>query len=270
PPFAAPAARRTTETWAPSGASRGPRIATRLGRAPGSLRSASLAPGSAHQAPEAIPAQPVIGAVPRPVDHQRLALDVRDGHGTPEARVVALVPVVTHHEDVVLRHRVGLEVVRVPGGPRPGRVRVVPRLAVDEHVAIAYLDGLALGGDDALDEVLGAILRPDEDDDVARLRLADPRQLPERYLRQRDLQAGSVDELVHQDVIADLERRQHGSRWNLEGLHDERADGQREQQRDAERLGVLAHLRLALRNRGGHPRRDVAAPCLELSHGGRS
>jgi hypothetical protein len=58
-------------------------------------------------------------------------------------------------------------------------VRVVARRSVDEDLAVVDLDRLALDGDDALDEVLRAVLRPDEDDDVARVRLAEAGQLAE-------------------------------------------------------------------------------------------
>ena len=71
---------------------------------------------------------------------------------------------------------------------------------------------------------------------------AQPRQPAERHLRQRDLQARAVEELVHQDVVADLERRQHRAGRDLERLHHERPDRQREEQGDAERLDVLAEL----------------------------
>ena len=43
-------------------------------------------PRSVHQAAEAIPAHPVIVPVPRPVDHQRLALDVRQIGTGPQKR----------------------------------------------------------------------------------------------------------------------------------------------------------------------------------------
>src|SRR5213595_3143280 len=53
-----------------------------------------------HQPPDPVPAHPAVGAVPRPVDDERLPLDVADRHRTPEARVVALLAVVAHDEDV--------------------------------------------------------------------------------------------------------------------------------------------------------------------------
>ena len=57
----------------------------------------------------------------------------------------------------------------------------------------------------------------------------------------------AVDELVDQDVIADLQGRQHRPGRNLERLDDEGADEQRQHQRHREGFGVLAQDRFAAR-----------------------
>src|SRR5581483_10970395 len=209
---------------------------------------------SLDEVPDALPAHPAIRAVPRPVDDDRLALDVRERHGAPEARVVALIAVVPHHEHRALGDRVGTVGIerRVDGAVV--RVRIGHGLAVDEELAVAQLDGLALGGDHALDEVLAAILGPDEHDDVAALGLAQPRELAQGALRERNLEPRAVDELVDEDVIADLEGRQHGARRDLERLHHERAQRERKQERRAERLDVLAPRGLPARRSAGRRR----------------
>jgi hypothetical protein len=48
-----------------------------------------------------------------------------------------------------------------------------------------------------------------------------------------------------------MERRDHGAGGDLEGLHDERPDEQREQDRDEDRLEILPPDRLAAGGRGG-------------------
>jgi hypothetical protein len=62
-------------------------------------------------------------------------------------------------------------------------------------------------------------------------------------LGERDAQA--VDELVDEDVIADQHRRDHRRRRDLEGLDHERAQQERDDDRDRDRLAVLAAGRLA-------------------------
>ena len=78
-------------------------------------------------------------------------------------------------------------------------------------------------GDDALDEVLLGVLGIREDHHVAALgRHARPQAL----VRPRDRRA--VRELVHEDVIADLQRRDHRAARDLERLDDERAERHRD------------------------------------------
>src|SRR5438094_9389709 len=109
------------------------------------------------QTTEAIPANPAVGAVPGPVDDERLALDVGERDRPPEARVVALVAVVAHHEDGAGRHAVRAVVLPAAGHPARGReggVGVVPWLPVDVDLLAPHLDRLAADGDDTLAEVL--------------------------------------------------------------------------------------------------------------------
>ena len=59
----------------------------------------------------------------------------------------------------------------------------------------------------------------------------------ERGAGERHLHA--VDELTDQDMVADLQGRQHGPGGNLEGLDDEGADDQGKNDSNANRLEVL-------------------------------
>jgi len=117
-------------------------------------------------------------------------------------------------------------------------VGVVDGLAVDEELLVPDLHRVAPHRDDPLDEVLRFVLGVDEDGDVAAPGLADGDD--------RVAQVGELDpvaELVHQDVIADLEGRLHGARGDLEGLDDKGADEGGDQDGDDDRLGVLPDLR---------------------------
>src|SRR5215470_1579576 len=112
------------------------------------------------------PAEPVAVAVPRPVDEEGLALDLVALDEAPVAAVLRVVAVVAHHEVRVGRHDRGLAAVGVAAVAiaaahrRVGelRVRLVERLAVDQHLMAADLHALARRRDDALDEVTLLVL----------------------------------------------------------------------------------------------------------------
>jgi hypothetical protein len=113
------------------------------------------------------------------------------------------------------------------------------RDAVDVHDIAADLDGIAGERDHALDVVAIRIARIDEDDHLAALGAA---HLEELRRRVRDPHA--VDELVDEDVVADLERRIHRRARDLERLDHERAQRERDQHGGADRLDVVARRRL--------------------------
>src|SRR5574340_212590 len=115
-----------------------------------------------------------------------------------------------------------------------------PRHAVDGELLVAILDDVAADADHALDEVLRRVERVLEHDDVAALRIGD-----RDHLAVDDRQPDPVGELVHQDEIADGERRPHRRRRDLERLDDERAQQEHGEQHREERFRVLDPDRLA-------------------------
>src|SRR5207249_154337 len=119
------------------------------------------------------PPKPVTVGVPRPVDEERLPLDLFALDEAPVAAVLGVVTVVAHHEIRVRRDDGGLAAVRVPAVGLPRRrqrplaafdVRLAERLAVDEHLRAAYLHAVSGRADDPLDEVALLVLRILEDD----------------------------------------------------------------------------------------------------------
>jgi hypothetical protein len=68
-------------------------------------------------------------------------------------------------------------------------------------------------------------------------------------LREGDVIA--VEELVHEDVVADQQRVFHGAGRDLERLDDQGPDDEGDQQRDGERLDVLAYLPFPFRDASG-------------------
>ena len=113
------------------------------------------------------------------------------------------------------------------------------RLAVDRELLVLVDDDVAADADHALDEVLRRIHRVAEHDDVAALRVAERDDL-----LLDDRQPDAVGELVDQDEVADLERRPHRRRRDLERLGHERAQQEHDQQDREEALRVLDPPRL--------------------------
>ncbi len=128
----------------------------------------------------------------------------------------------------------------------------VDLLAVDEDLLVLHLDGVAGLADHALDEILARVDGVDEDDDVAATRI---RELDDALAEDR--QPDAVAQLVDQDVVADLQGLEHRARGDLERLHQEGADEERQEERDRERLGILADRGLGLDGRPRHRPRLV-------------
>src|SRR6476619_1071245 len=115
------------------------------------------------------------------------------------------------------------------------RIRLVELLAVDVNLLELKLDGVSWQSDDPLDEIPLRIFGMLEYDDVSP---TDRLNWQHGALERR---RGMTDhELVDEQMIAHEKVRLHRAGGNLERLHDERADEERERRRNDERLEVLA------------------------------
>src|SRR5204863_9949519 len=139
---------------------------------------------------------------------KRLALQLVATDEAPVAGVLRVVAVVAHHAVRVARNRRGVAAVAVaagglaaraaPGGVREFRVRLGQGRTVHEDRPALDLDPVTRRADDALDEVPTLVLGVLEHDDVAPARVPEPRHTP-----LDEGQLGAVEELVHEDVVAD-------------------------------------------------------------------
>src|ERR687893_138820 len=152
--------------------------------------------------------------VQRPEAQEGLALYVLLGQRPEDARVRRVGPVVAHHEDVVLRDRGRGE--EAPVGELLVRVGLPLGLPVHDEAPRADRYPVAGEADDALYEVRLRVVHALEDDDVAALGFGE-----------------AVDELVHEDAVVDLERRDHAARGDPERLHHEGPD-EAEDQREGD------------------------------------
>src|SRR5215210_2904281 len=141
----------------------------------------------------------------RPEAHERLALDVLDGGRSEEARVTGVGSVISHHKDLSLGHL--SRAVRASVRELAIHVRLFLRLAVNLQHAFADRDFISGQGHDAFDQILLISLHAPEDYYVTLL------WLPE-----------TVDELVDEDPVADLQRGHHALRRYVERFDDEWPD----------------------------------------------
>src|SRR5262249_23195931 len=109
--------------------------------------------------------------------------------------------------------------------------------AVKPYPATFYLDLVAGQADNPLDQVLIALLWMNEHDyitavDISEMhQVSSERQTDQVQTENRVGQPDPIRHLAHQDVIADEQRRFHGTRRDHVRLYEEGANDQRQSQR---------------------------------------
>src|SRR4051794_3328324 len=188
-----------------------------------------------------------------PHAHNRPPYDGSTPNRSEDATVRRVRAVVPHHPQIALGNLDGPEVRRRRSWRQVGLDQL---LAVDEHVAVLALDGLARSPDHALDVLLGRRLQhadrlehvADDAPDTFALRLLLHARRSGRRIEHDDVAAVGVVQVVgdlrHDDAVADVQLRDHRARRDVEGLGDERLhqEGDQDRQADEERdlLGQLA------------------------------
>ena len=108
------------------------------------------------------------------------------------------------------------------------------RRPVDMQLFVDDLNRVPFHGRDALDEILVAVVRINEDNDIPLLRFLERQQIPGGK--------GNLDpekEFVHQNMVADLQGGFHGPGGNLKRLDNKGADQHRQRQGDKDRLRIF-------------------------------
>src|SRR5215470_6932625 len=228
--------------------------------------------GLSHRQADAIEADsptPIDGEV----DDLRTPHQVLQWYGAdPLAAVVRIVPVVTHHEILAGRHVINPRVVvgsvvdqiergiahAVWQGFAPaldaagltflGVNEVLDPLAldgpaVDVEVAVDHLDAVARQPDDAEDVIDRVVLRQAKHHDVTALRLRCKDAPGEQRRRQwQRIMAVAIAEFGDDEIISREKRRLKCSAWYVEGVKEERPEGQQEKQEE-ERTKTKIHNR---------------------------
>ena len=99
------------------------------------------------------------------------------------------------------------------------------RYAVDKKLLIANLHLVTSDRHDPLNKVFGFIFWIDKNNHVIRVRSGPFEHQGLKWIGQ----AQSVGKLADQNMIPNLERRQHGAGWNFERLNDKTPNKKRQQ-----------------------------------------
>src|SRR4029077_9773327 len=159
---------------------------------------------------------------------KRFASNVIQDHKPPETAGVAPIPVVTHNEEMIFRHL--RRAVVVPAGgqnilrivPLEMCMRVLHLLAVDVYFFTPHFYRISGDADNPLDKILRTILWENKHNHIA------PLDLPEIHkIMAPNRNTYPIGQLVHQDMIADLESGNHRAGRYLESLNDKSAYEQR-------------------------------------------
>jgi hypothetical protein len=107
-------------------------------------------------------------------------------------------------------------------------------LVIDIDFVPNDLDFFSLRSNDPFNEILGSILRVNEDDNVPSLGFF---ILKIFCPNERNLYA--VDEFIDEKVVAYLQRRFHRTRWNFKSLNNKRSNKKSNQNRDRDRFQIF-------------------------------
>src|SRR5581483_2589372 len=134
-------------------------------------------------------------------------------------------------------------------------VRIVHRPAVEPYPAVLDLNPISGEADDALDEVLVAVLWRNEHDDVSPVDRSEANEVAaigDAWDAEAEDGVGDADavgDLADEDMVADEQRRLHRARRYHVGLEDEGADEEGEDEGDEQRFGILAERGLSAQGR---------------------
>jgi hypothetical protein len=104
-------------------------------------------------------------------------------------------------------------------------------LVIDIDFVTNDLDFFSLHSNHPFNEILGSILWVNEDDNVPSLGC-----FKLEIFCPDEGKLYSVDEFVDEKMVAYLQRRFHGTRWNFESLNNKGADKKSDQNRDHDGL----------------------------------
>ena len=180
-------------------------------------------------------------AIPGPIDDEGLALECPDIDKPPESTVVTLIAIIAHDEEAVLRNLNRSHVVTgtyIRGqdlGVDMLHIGFLQKLIIDEDFLVFYANHIARDADDSFDEVFGGIQWVTKYDDVATLWFS---KMSNFFVPKGDLDA--VDELVHQNMVANEQSGLHGTGRDLERLNNKTANEQSQENRNDDRFSVFS------------------------------
>jgi len=198
--------------------------------------------------PYPVPSYVVCITVPRPVNQYRLAQHGFQIDKPPKSAVIALIAIISHDKKRMGGNNDRSEII--PGlyacgeiiGIRVNPMIMVQQLMVDINFFIADLNDISGNADDPLDKILAGIFGKFKHHNIPAFRVCD---VYEGGLQKWNL--NPVYKFIDQDMVSDLERLFHGSRWNFKRLNDKGAYEQRQDNGDEDGFDIFSESALFLR-----------------------
>ncbi len=191
-------------------------------------------------------------------DRKRFTHDHFVGNNSPVTAVVAVIPIITHHEVLPLtdaplalafrlssskcvkNHVFGIaQLLSQNLHRRQSRHEgCVHRFVIHKQLMIHVANQVARNANHSFNVVSTAIFRVAENHHVTTLRIVHLENFCTGHW-----QSQPIGILVDQNKISDLQCRQHGTGGNLEGLHQERPENQNNRQDREKRLAQFHQIR---------------------------
>lgn len=179
-------------------------------------------------------------AIPGPIDYEGFPSQISHVYELPETAVIALIAVVSHHEEAVWRNLEWPHIVSLAGNRRQNsgvavnRIGFRKRLIIDKHLLVLNPYRIPGQADYPLNEVFGRVDGIAEYDNILALGFTDVQKF---FIPVRE--SDPVDKLVDQEVVTNEQRRLHGAGWNLECLNNKRTDHQGQEKSNDNGFGVI-------------------------------
>jgi hypothetical protein len=115
---------------------------------------------------------------------------------------------------------------------------ILKRQAIQKNLLVPDFNRIAPYANDPLDEILGSVLRIDEDNDITPLWFTDGDQI---FSDKRDFDA--INKFVHQNMITNQKGWLHGTGRNFKGLNNKGPDKKGDQNGNDDRLCIFYKFR---------------------------
>lgn len=165
--------------------------------------------------------------IPRPVDEPCFAADGREINEAPKSAVKGIVPVVAHNKQLIYWHGNRAKIITGICGGRVNKRILEHCMSVKKLFPVYYdlfvpdFNYITSNADNSFYIIEFRVFRKLEHYNIISLWIRDRNKG-----RSSEWHLDTINEFTDQNMVPNLQGRQHRSGRNLKRLHDERADGE--------------------------------------------